>query len=109
MIYLCNTFSVHMLPFLECGEERTVRFSRISVEQTRAILQGNAFRSFFGHFESARHLERYLKIRIPVCRGMIEMSENDVLIIAAAESIRKYEAGIKPCPGWRFYIAELAE
>lgn len=103
MIYLTNAFSVHMIPRLQVGEERRLIYRRISSYEAGYILRSGAFRSFYGHGESAYHLAKYLKIDIPVSRGYIELKPEDVLIIAAVTGKRKWEAGEKPYPGWIFY------
>ena len=103
MIYLCNTFSLHMLPRMNVGEVREVRIRRISAIEAGDVLQNNAYRSFFGHDVSAWHLGRYLHTQIPVSRGTIQMDEDDVLIVAAITSKRRREAGYKSVPGWVFY------
>ena len=103
MIYLTNAFSVHMIPRTHVGDEKNLHFRRISSYEAGAILRSGAFRSFYGHGESAYHLSRYLHIDIPVSRGYIELKPEDVLIIAAVTGKRKWEAGEKPFPGWIFF------
>ena len=109
MIYLCNTFSVHMIPRLYVGEMRDVSIRRISSIEAGSILKGNAYRSFFGHDVSAWHLGRYLHTSIPVSRGTVVLQEGDVLIVAAITSKRRREAGYKGVPGWDFYEVKLGE
>ena len=107
MIYLCNTFSVHMMGRLLVGNERRFTIKRISSKETGDILRGNAFRSFYGHEESVSYLRKYLHINIPVSRGAINLKKEDVLIIAAISSKRDWELGKKPYPKWRFFKMEL--
>ena len=109
MIYLCNTFSVHMIPSLYVGEMRDVSIRRISSIEAGNVLQNNAYRSFFGHDVSAYHLGRYLHTTIPVSRGTVVLQEGDVLIVAAITSKRRREAGYKSIPGWVFYEVKLGE
>ena len=103
MIYLTNAVSVHMLPHLKVGTEKNLIIRRISSYEASDILKSGAFRSFYGHGRSAHHLSRYLHIEIPVSRGYIELVEGDVLIVAAITGKRKWEAGVKPFPGWIFF------
>lgn len=106
MIYLCNTFSLHMLERMKCEESTQVEITRISAVEAGNLLKKNAFRSFFGHSRSAYHLSRYLRVTIPVSRGMITLRERDTLLVAAMNSKRAWEAGYKGCPGWRFYLVK---
>ena len=103
MIYLTNAISVHMLPHLRVGTELDLHVRRISSYEAGDILRSGAFRSYYGHGRSAHHLSRYLHIDIPVSRGYIELEEGDVLIVAAITGKRKWEAGVKPFPGWIFF------
>lgn len=107
MIYLCNTFSVHMLGRLNVNNTRTIRIRRISSIETGNILKSNAFRSFYGHTESVKHLSRYLHLKVPVCRGTVNLEKGDILIIATISSKRDWEKGLKPYPKWRFFELEL--
>ena len=109
MIYLCNTFTVHMLPIMQANESYPLTITRIPAKEVMAILRENAFRSYFGHEESARHLARYLGVTIKICRENITLTENDVLIVAAITGKRKWEAGLKPSPGWVFFMVELRQ
>ena len=107
MIYLCNTFSVHMMGRLFVGNERKFRIKRISSQEAGNILKGNAFRSFYGHEESVTYLRRYLHINIPVSRGTVKLQKGDILLIAAISSKRDWEIGLKPYPKWRFFKMEM--
>lgn len=109
MIYLCNTFTVHMLPLMAANESYPLTVTRIPAKEVMQILRENAFRSYFGHEESARHLAKYLGVTIRISRGNITLTENDVLIVAAITGKRKWEAGLKPCPGWIFFMVELRQ
>lgn len=109
MIYLCNTFSLHMLQRMNCGQSTNVEMTRISAQDAGRLLRNNAFRSFFGHKDSAYHLGRYLHVTIPISRGMIKLRENDMLLVAAMNSKRAWEQGLKGCPGWRFYMVTITE
>ncbi len=108
MIYLCNAFSVHMLQEMKCGESEDLRISRISAMQAGAMLRSKPFRSFYGHSRSAYHLGRYLRVNIPVSRGIIRLGPGDMILIAAIDSKRMWEAGVRGCPGWTFYLVEPA-
>lgn len=107
MIYLCNTFSLHMLERMHCGYSKNVEVQRISAQDAGNLLRKNAFRSFFGHRGSAYHLSRYLKVDIPVSRGTIILRPHDLLLIASIQSKREWEQGWKGCPGWRFFLVNL--
>ena len=109
MIYLCNTHTPQMLEWMNCGEYQDLRFVRISARDAGCILRHNAFRSFFGHSRSAYHLSRYLRVTIPVSRGTITLREHDLLLVAAIQSKRAWEAGYKSCPGWRFYLISIVK
>ena len=103
MIYLCNAFSVNMLPAMHVGEGREMKIERISAIEAGSILHENDWQSFFGHEGSAYHLGRYIKTTIPINRGTFKLTPDDVLIVAAVESRRKWESGRRRCPEWRFY------
>lgn len=109
MIYLCNTFSLHMLEYMPCGKLQHMEVQRISAQDAGNLLRKNAFRSFFGHRHSAWHLGRYLHVTIPVSRGTIRLRPQDRLLIAAIQSKREWEQGWKGCPGWRFFLVNLTE
>ena len=109
MIYLCNAFTVHQLPIMRVNDEHLVSFRRIPAREVMEILRENAFRSYFGHEDSARHLSKYLGVTVKISRGNITLTENDVLIVAAITGKRDWEAGRKSCPGWIFYLAELRQ
>lgn len=104
MIYLCNTFSLHMLQRMGCEQTQNIDVTRISAQDAGNLLRKNAFRSFFGHHGSAWHLSRYLHVTIPVCRGTVTLTENDLLLVAAIQSKREWQQGWKGCPGWRFFL-----
>lgn len=107
MIYLCNTFSVHMLGRLFVGNQREISIKRISSAEVGDLLKSNAFRSFYGHVESVGHLSRYLRIKIPFSRGVVTLKRGDILLIATISSKREWEQGLKPYPTWRFFRLEL--
>ena len=109
MIYLCNAFSVNMLPYLWVTESRTVRIERISAKEAGDILQSERFISAFGHEYSAWHLSRYLHVQIPISRDSFKLTADDVLIVAGIESRTKWERGVRKCPEWRFYRVTLTE
>ena len=107
MIYLCNTFSLHMLRKMGCSHSQQVEVTRISAADAGSMLRNNAFRSFYGHQRSAYHLGRYLHVTIPVSRGTITLMENDLLLVAAIQSKRSWEQGWKGCPSWKFYTVNV--
>ena len=109
MIYLCNAFTVHMLPLMRVNESHTLNITKISAKEVMSILRENAFRSYFGHEESARHLAKYLGVTIKICRGYITLTENDILIVAAITGKREWEHGLKGFPGWVFFLVELRQ
>lgn len=104
MIYLCNTFSLHMLQKMHCGHSLNLDITRISAQDAGNLLRKNAFRSFFGHHDSAWHLGRYLHVAIPVSRGTMTLTENDLLLVATIQSKREWQQGWKGCPGWCFFL-----
>ena len=94
MIYLTNGFSIHMLERLNVGDFHEIRIQRINSKKAGDLLRGNNFRSYFGHADTARQLEKYLRCHV------------DLLIIATVESKRKWEQGEKAGPGFKFYLIE---
>lgn len=104
MIYLTNSFSVHMLEKLKCGDAAEVRIERISWTEAGTILRNGQFRSFFGHKDTVPRLERFLRIHIPVTRELVKIRQGDAVIIATLESTREWEQGQKPGPGFQFYL-----
>ena len=109
MIYLCNAFSVNMLPWLWVTEGRTVRIERISAKEAGEILHEQHWISAFGHQHSAWHLSRYLRVNIPVARTSFKLEPEDVLIVAGIESRVKWERKERSCPEWKFYRITVAE
>ena len=109
MIYLCNTFSVHMFKRMNCGDFADLTLTRISSYEAGKILKANAFRSFFGHTDGASRLESYLHIHIPYSRGTVKFRKGDVMIIATLESKRLVEQGYKWNNGWKFFLLEYRE
>jgi hypothetical protein len=109
MIYLCNAFSVNMLPWLWVAEGRTVRIERVSARETGEILRNEHWTSAFGHKRSAWHLSRYLKIDIPVARTSFKLEPEDVLLVAGIESRVKWERRDRGCPEWKFYRITVME
>ena len=107
MIYLCNTFSVHMLPHTCVGDLCDFRIQRVSAMETGRILRECDYISCFGHARSAWHLSRYLRVDIPVDRGTIRLTEDDVLIVAAVSDRKRWETGQQGCPSWVFYRVTL--
>ena len=108
MIYLCNAFSVNMLPALWVTEARTVHIERISAIEAGRILRECEWTSAFGHRFSAWHLARYLKVEIPVSRDSFKMTPEDVLIVAGVENRGQWHNEMK-CPKWKFYRVQLEE
>ena len=109
MIYLCNSFSVHMMRHMNCNDFVNLTITRISSHEVGRILKANAFRSFFGHTEGAASLESYLHIHIPVSRGAVKFRKGDVIIIATIESKRIVEQGFKFNQGWKFFLMYYKE
>lgn len=107
MLYLTNSFSVHMLPKLNCGEWEDIRFRRISSDEACRMLKGKAYKSFFGHVDTVKHLERRWRIHIPVNRDQVTFRKGDTMIIATVSSKRAWEQDEKrPGPGFKFYLVE---
>ena len=109
MIYLCNALSPFMLPKMMVGNEHHLKIRRISAIEAGDILKGNAFRSFYGHPESVKYLQKYLRLQIPVSRGFVQLDRDDILIIATIQSKRAWEQGRKPAPTWRFFKVEMTK
>ena len=103
MIYLSNAFSVSMLRYPVIGELHPVSIERISATEAGIILQQNRFKSVYGHRETACHLAKYLHIYVPVHRESIELTEDDVLIVAKANLSREYRSGERRAPKWSFF------
>ena len=109
MIYLCNAFSVNMLPGMWVGEGYDVRIERISAKETGRILRDEEWVSVFGHEYSAYHLSRYLQIRVPVSRDSFKLTPDDILLAAVVESRRLWEQGRRGCPEFKFYRVYITE
>ena len=108
MLYLTNSFSVHMIPKMNCGEWEDIKFKRISSQEACTLLKDKVFKSYFGHVDTAKHLERRWRIHIPVSRGMVEFRKGDSMIIATVSSKRAWEHDGRTCsgPGFQFYLVE---
>ena len=104
MIYLTNAMSVHMLEKMNCGDKCTLSLERISCKQAKEMLQGSRFRSYFGHYDTVAHLERYLRIHIPISREWVRIGPDDIVIIATLGSTREFEHGRKPNRMFEFYM-----
>lgn len=109
MIYLCNGLSIHMLEALNCGESHRLKIQRIPTAEAGQILRENRFRSYFGHVDTAKHLEKILRVHIPPNRETLDFTRQDVMIIATLSSKREWEKGSKPAPGFKFYLVEYEE
>lgn len=106
MIYLCNGLSIHMLEALNCGEAHRLKIERIPMAEAGQILRENQFRSYFGHVDTAKYLEKFLRVHIAPNRGMLDFRKEDVMIVATVSSKREWEQGSKPAPGFKFYLVE---
>ena len=106
MIYLTNGFSIHMLERLNVGDFHEIRIQRINSKKAGDLLRGNNFRSYFGHADTARQLEKYLRCHVPMNRDLVNFERRDLQIIATVESKRKWEQGEKAGPGFKFYLIE---
>ena len=82
MLYLTNGLSVHMLEDMCEGDFRDLRISRISHVEAQGILRSNAFKSYFGHKDSAEILEKVLRVDIPYNRNLLRLRKGDIMIIA---------------------------
>ena len=107
MIYLCNSFSVHMLPRMRCDDLYSLEVQRVSASAVQRLLRNNAYRSHYGHEETVSHLGRYLGLWIPVNREPLKMGPRDTLILATLMSKREYELGYRTSPKWQFYQIRL--
>ena len=107
MIYLCNTFSVSMLPRCEVNQSRGVMVERISAAQAGEMLRREKVVSAFGHAWAAWHLSRYLKVEIPVSRAEIVLKPGDRLIVAAVVNKNRWKSRIEGMPRWVFYEVEV--
>ena len=112
MLYLTNSFSVHMLPLLQCGEWESLRIRRINSAEARETLRGNTFKSFFGHADTAKYLESMWRMHIRCTRETVTFRKGDVMIIATVcgkrdrerEQIENTEKRGRPL--FRFYLVE---
>ena len=104
MIYLTNAMSVHMLKRMNCGERCTLSLERISCEHAKELLQGSRFKSYFGHYDTVAHLERYLRIHIPITREWVRIGPGDIVIVATLGSSREFERSGKPNRMFEFYM-----
>ncbi len=103
MIYLANAFSVGMVPAPEIGEPHPLVITRISARETFALLHDRPFRSVYGHAGTARHLSRYLKIRVDVTREAVHLLPGDELIVARANLKREDHWNPNRAPKWQFF------
>ena len=106
MIYLTNSFSVHMMPQFNCGEWEDIRFTRITSQEACRMLKGNTFKSYFGHADTVKWLEDRWRMHIHVSRDLAEFRKGDTMIIATVSSKRKWEQGKNPAPAFKFYLVE---
>lgn len=88
MLYLTNSFSVHMFGKLNVGDRVIQEMEIISKQEASYILRGENFRSFFGHIETAEELSRILGVTINQNRGLLQLKPYDRLIIATLQSKR---------------------
>lgn len=109
MLYLCNGFSVHMFSkACTIGDIVSARFEAIDKAEAAEILQGENFRSFFGHSDTAPVLERLLHVTINPNRGTIQLRPGDRLIIASLDSTRRWEAGLDTGRWFYFYYVTFS-
>lgn len=109
MIYLTNGFSVHMLEDMCEGDFRNLRISRISHVEAQGILRSGAFKSYFGHKDSAEILEKVLRVDIPYNRNLLRLRKGDIMIIATLCSRREREQGPIGIQRFKFYLVEYLE
>lgn len=109
MIYLANAFSVSMLRYPEPGCVRSVTIERIPAFTAGEFLRTHKYHSVYGHGSTAWHLERYLRIRVPVRREAITLEEGDTLIVARAGMDRAYRSGERKAPKWAFFRILIGE
>lgn len=111
MLYLVNGFSTGMLGPRSgvWGNRERLEFTTLDPFSAGALLRENAFVSCFGHADTARHLSRYLKVRIPVSRESISPGPEDLILVASAKHTRIYRRREIGCPKWRFYLVRRAK
>ena len=88
MLYLTNSFSVHMFGKRNVGDRVIPEMEMITKREASGILRGENFRSFFGHEETAEELSRILGVTINPNRGLLVLKPYDRLIIATLQSKR---------------------
>lgn len=108
MIYLCNTFSVLMIPPMAVRDRRGLQIERISAAEAGELLRTSPFESAFGHSWSAWHLSRYLRVRVPASRHTIRLEGGDVLLVAEVVNKNRFTARIEGAPKWVFYRVEYS-
>lgn len=108
MIYLCNTFSLLMIPPMAVGDRRGMQIERISAAEAGELLRTADFESAFGHSWSAWHLSRYLRVRVPASRRTIRLQPGDVLLVAEVVNKNRYTSRIEGAPKWVFYRVEYS-
>ena len=108
MIYLCNTFSVLMIPPMAVGQAHRMTIERISAEDASELLRNSSFESAFGHSWSAWHLSRYLRVGIPASRRTIHLQPKDKLLVAEVVNKNRFTSRIDGVPKWVFYLVEYS-
>ena len=77
MLYLCNAFSLGMLP---ASPELTLRVRSLSLEEVKGLLK-EGYTSAVGHESTARILTTLLGVEVPLNRVAISLSPSDRLIV----------------------------
>lgn len=104
MIYLGNAFSISMLRYPRIGTPHAIRIERISAREAGDCLRDHRFVSAYGHRDTACHLAKYLHLFVPVRRQAIELTAEDVLIVAKANVRREdYLLNRRLGPKWSFF------
>lgn len=79
MNYLCNAFSIQMLPLHRRAE---VIFDPMSPTEAAAELTFGEWTSAIGHADTARIVGKMMGLDVPMNRVNVELKGDDVLIVA---------------------------
>ena len=77
MMYLCNAFSLGMLP---ASPELTLRVRSLSLEEVKGLLK-EGYTSAVGHESTARILTTLLGVEVPLNRVAITLSPGDRVVV----------------------------